>query len=91
MFWPTSHLLYVGGSTYWASVGLPQNFEPKISMMIYVPCNLWHRGTFFNVYPSFIVEIILFTTNRLIGLVGRVFANGPGDRGSVPGWVISKT
>ena len=27
----------------------------------------------------------------LIGLVGRVFANGPGDRGSVPGRVISKT
>ena len=23
--------------------------------------------------------------NRLIGLVGRVFANGPGDRGSIPG------
>ena len=24
----------------------------------------------------------LFTVNRLIGLVGRVFANGPGDLGS---------
>ena len=23
--------------------------------------------------------------------MGRVFANGPGDRGSVPGWVIPKT
>ena len=29
--------------------------------------------------------------NRLIGLVGRVFANGPGDRGSIPGRVIPKT
>ena len=29
--------------------------------------------------------------NQLIGLVGRVFANGPGDRGSVPGRVIPKT
>ncbi len=29
--------------------------------------------------------------NRLIGLVGRVFANGPGDLGSVPGRVIPKT
>ena len=29
--------------------------------------------------------------NRLIGLVGRVFANGPGDLGSIPGWVIPKT
>ena len=25
-----------------------------------------------------------------IGSVGRVFANGPGDRGSIPGCVISK-
>ena len=29
--------------------------------------------------------------NRLIVLVGRVFANGPGDQGSVPGWIITKT
>ena len=29
--------------------------------------------------------------NRLIGLVGRVFAKGPGDLGSVPGRVIPKT
>ena len=26
-----------------------------------------------------------------IGLVGRLFANGPGDRGSILGWVIPKT
>ena len=29
--------------------------------------------------------------NRLIGLVGRVFANGPEDLGSIPGCVIPKT
>ena len=29
--------------------------------------------------------------NRLIGLVGRVFANGPGDLGSIPSRVIPKT
>ena len=29
--------------------------------------------------------------NRLIGLVSRVFASGPGDRGSIPGRVIIKT
>ena len=29
--------------------------------------------------------------NRLIGPVGRVFANGPGDQGLVPGRVILKT
>ena len=28
---------------------------------------------------------------RLIGQVGRVFANDPGDRGSIPGHVIPKT
>ena len=28
--------------------------------------------------------------NRLIGLVGRVFANGPRDRGSIPGRLIPK-
>ena len=27
----------------------------------------------------------------LIGLVGRVFANGPGDLGSIPGHIIAKT
>ena len=29
--------------------------------------------------------------NRLTGLVGRVFANGLGDRGSIPGRVNTKT
>ena len=29
--------------------------------------------------------------NRLIGLVGRVFANGSGDLGSISGHVIPKT
>ena len=29
--------------------------------------------------------------NRLIGLEGRVFANGPGDLGSILGHVIPKT
>ena len=28
---------------------------------------------------------------RLIGLADREFANGPGDRGSIPGRVIPKT
>ena len=31
------------------------------------------------------------STMRLIGLVDRVFANGPGDLGSIPGRVIPKT
>ena len=31
------------------------------------------------------------THNRLIGLVGKVFANGPGNLGSIPGRVIPKS
>ena len=27
-------------------------------------------------------------TGSSIGLIGRVFANGLGDRGSIPGWFI---
>ena len=30
-------------------------------------------------------------SNRLIGPMGRVFANGPGDLGSIPGCVMPKT
>ena len=30
-------------------------------------------------------------SNQVIGLVGRVFANGPGDRGLIPGRIIPKT
>ena len=33
----------------------------------------------------------LYTINRLIGLVGRVFAYGPGNMGSIPGRFIPKT
>ena len=29
--------------------------------------------------------------NQLIGLGGRVFANGPGDLGTIPGHVLPKT
>ena len=32
----------------------------------------------------------LLIINRLIGLVGRVFVNGPGDLCSVPGRIIPK-
>ena len=32
-----------------------------------------------------------FYLEKLIGLVGRVCANGPGDQGSIPGRVIPKT
>ena len=37
------------------------------------------------------VPSIVILYNRLTGPVGRVFANGPGDLGSIPGRVIPKT
>ena len=37
------------------------------------------------------MRINFFIINRLIGLVGRVFVNGPGDLGSIPGCIIPKT
>ena len=40
-------------------------------------------------YINFI--FILYEFIWLIGPVGKVFAYGPGDRGSIPGWVIPKT
>ena len=35
--------------------------------------------------------LYLYPFNRLIGLVGRIFANGTGDQGSISGLVIPKT
>ena len=35
--------------------------------------------------------ISLLHNDQFIGLVGRVFANGPGDLGSIPGRVIPNT
>ena len=33
----------------------------------------------------------MYKKKRLIVLMGRVFANAPGDQGSIPGWIIPKT
>ena len=55
----------------------------------------------FNIHSnkdeSLMCKVVKNLTNRiqklnwLIGLVGRVFTNGPGDLGSIPGCVIPKT
>ena len=37
------------------------------------------------------IRYYFYTCYRLICLVGRLFANSPGDLGSIPGHVISKT
>ena len=54
-------------------------------ILIYCWTGLW-LGTW---HQSFLFSVSLF--NWLIGQVGRVFANGPGDLGSIPGYVILKT
>ena len=46
---------------------------------------------FENTKPSSIPFFKLISLLSCIGLMGRVFANGPGDQGSIPGQVIPKT
>ena len=38
-----------------------------------------------------LIETFKIINNRFIGLVGKVFANRPGDLGSIPGRIIPKT
>ena len=44
-----------------------------------------------SIVPETSVNLLVSGTYWLIGLVGRVFANGLGDLGSIPGRVIPKT
>ena len=44
-----------------------------------------------NIYKFRIIIWLYLCTDQAIGLMGRVFANGPGDPGSIPGRVIPKT
>ena len=41
--------------------------------------------------PLQLLLMLFIQYYRAIGLMSRVFANGPGDRGSIPGRVIPKT
>ena len=42
-----------------------------------------------QMFCNILVTYLLY--NHLIGLVGRVFGNGPRDLGSIPGCIIPKT
>ncbi len=43
-------------------------------------------------YLTLIILLVsVYNVNRLIDLAGRGFANDPGDMGSIPGHVITKT
>ena len=37
------------------------------------------------------IYIYIYIYNQLIGPVGRMFANGPGDLGSIPVYILAKT
>ena len=55
-----------------------------ICMYIYIyPLGQWAGYIYIYIY--------IYIYNQLIGLVDKVFTNGPGDLGSVPGRVIPKT
>ena len=55
-----------------------------------------HYYLYFQHYIAIIVLFELFKKNKYFFtftymVVGKVFANGPGDQGSIPGCVIRKT
>ena len=56
-------------------------FVHKISIYLYL----------FIYYSLFIIIYLLFMVHLAIGLMSRLFAYGPGDRGSIPGQVMPKT
>ena len=62
-------------------------------ILFYTEVSLFMQTIILFQVNSFLMIICQQTTivYRLIGLVGRVFANGPGDLGSIPGCVIPKT
>ena len=44
-----------------------------------------------NHYQCFMKQFYVIYCYRLFSVMVRAFSNGPGDRGSIPGWVIPKT
>ena len=46
--------------------------------------------TFYERMRFLFLLVLKISINQSIGLVGRVFTNGLGDRGSIPGQVIVK-
>ena len=52
---------------------------------------IWQYGQIIIIIIIIINDNYIFSIDQPIALVGRVFANGPGDRGSIPGRVIPKT
>ena len=52
---------------------------------------IWFQAFLSNIDNSYtFIRFHVTISNQTIGLMGRVFANGPGDRGSISGQVIPK-
>ena len=51
----------------------------------------WIFGTYIPDIINTMNYYLLLLCYQAIGLMSRVFANGPGDQGSIPGQVIPKT
>ena len=72
--------------------------EVLLSMTNYLYTIIWflyddnnHLFEYGYMFLSNSSYLIICLHKRVIGLISRVFANGPGDQGSIPGRVISKT
>ena len=61
-----------------------------MDVMFWFDLVLWHINYYRLFMPNSVFLIYIYIYNWLIGLVGRVFASGPGDRGSIPDRVIPK-
>ena len=85
---PFCHLLIVNMKSKFSKLTLPYIF---VNQEILNPCN--HNFSYFKSHKIY-SELSLISLYRIlyfIGLMSRVFVNGPGDRGSIPGRVIPKT
>ena len=60
--------------------------EEKISVYVLIVASV-----VFHIFNNPKISFSYIEYNGLIGQVGRVIANGPGDLGSIPGCVIPKT
>ena len=60
-----------------------------VCIYIYIMCVYIY--IYIYIMYTFYIYVCVYVCNVLISLVGRVFANGPGDLSSIPGCVIPKT
>ena len=93
-FWVSNHnLLSISDlcrlSRWWASVTNWQSIHTASPINKNIPN--YFKNKFIRFFTKDRILFLLYNQHRLIGLEGRVFANGPGDLGSIQGGVIPKT